>query len=66
MAAIRNGDGVLQEDKTDEISKSRAVVKSTSKVNRRMAFFILSSNFCGIDFCLKDFLSNFLDLHLCS
>jgi hypothetical protein len=62
VAASRNGDGADDIDIAEEISSRSAVASSIRRRRRGTVLFILVTNSFFDRFCLKAFLSIFLDL----
>jgi hypothetical protein len=61
VAASRNGDGADDIEIDDEISNRSAVASSIRRRSRGMVLFVLVTDSFFRAFCLKAFLSMFLD-----
>jgi hypothetical protein len=61
VAASRNGDGATDVETVEEIRSRSAVASKIRRSKRGIDFFILVTNFVFGVFCLKAFLSRFLD-----
>lgn len=61
VAAMRNGEGAVEVDIVEVIYSRSAAASRINSTRNGAVFFICSPLTCGFGFCLKDFLSRFVD-----